>query len=94
MTTTMLISKEVCALCRFGRTTLHNRLNPKSRGYDQDFPRPVKLGARCNCWIVAELEAYLAGKAAKRTNLASAQRQKPKDFCPATLNKSTENQKI
>ena len=71
MTTTMLISKEVCALCRFGRTTLHNRLNPKSRGYDQDFPRPVKLGPRRNGWIAAEIDAYLAGKvAARSTNYA------------------------
>lgn len=34
---------EVKRLTGYGRSTIYNRLNPKSKGYDPDFPRPVSL---------------------------------------------------
>ena len=44
--------------------------NPKSRHYNPDFPRSVKVSANITGWLENEIAAYLAECAAKRDSSA------------------------
>ncbi|WP_084197435.1 helix-turn-helix transcriptional regulator [Solimonas soli] len=41
------------------RSTIYDRLDPKSPRYDPDFPRPIRLGAGSVGWIEGEVERYV-----------------------------------
>jgi prophage regulatory protein len=45
-----------------GLTQLYEKLNPKSRYYDPDFPVPVRLGGRSVGIYRHELEAWLESR--------------------------------
>ena len=44
------------------RSTIYNKLNPKSPQYDPTFPKPIKLGARSIGWIEAEVQAWIESR--------------------------------
>jgi len=46
------------------RSTIYNKLNPKSPQYDPTFPKPIKLGARSIGWIEAEIQAWIVSRMA------------------------------
>lgn len=53
---------EVLALTGFKKSTLHNRLNPKSRWYDPEFPRPICLSPSSGIvgWYLSEVLKWCA----------------------------------
>ena len=44
------------------RSSIYDKLDPKSRHYDPTFPRRVLLGARSVGWYEHEVEAWLASR--------------------------------
>ncbi len=54
--------KQVEALTGLSRSTIYDRLNPKSPRYDPAFPQPVSLGARAIGFVLGEVEAWLAAR--------------------------------
>lgn len=53
----------VVAKVGVSRSTIYNKLNPKSRAYDPMFPRQVPLGIRSVGWIESEIDDWLARQA-------------------------------
>ncbi len=53
---------EVLALTGFKRSTLYNRLNPKSPWYDPQFPRPIRLSPTSGIvgWYLSEVLTWCA----------------------------------
>ena len=47
------------ALIGISRSTVYNRINPKSKYYDPMFPRPIRLGARAVGWVLEDVYAYI-----------------------------------
>jgi prophage regulatory protein len=44
------------------RSTIYDKLNPKSPRYDSTFPLPKKLGSRAIGWIEAEVQAWIESR--------------------------------
>ncbi|WP_341327483.1 AlpA family phage regulatory protein [Methylotuvimicrobium sp. KM2] len=51
--------KDLRVLCGLSRSTVYNKLDPKSKYYDPNFPRPVSLGARSVGFRRDEVEQYI-----------------------------------
>lgn len=56
---------EVLMLTGFSRSTLYSRMNPSSKGYDPEFPRPVNLfpsslGGGAKGWHLSEVLHWCA----------------------------------
>lgn len=49
--------KSACAYLDIGRTKLYELME-----YDANFPRPVRLGARCIGWTRGQLDQWLEAK--------------------------------
>lgn len=50
-----------------GRSTIYERIDPESKNYDPDFPRPIKLGEGRNPpvgWLSHEVDAWIAARIA------------------------------
>ncbi len=46
------------------RSTIYNKLNPKSPHYDSSFPKPIKLGARSIGFYAHEVQAWILSRRA------------------------------
>lgn len=60
---------EVERVTSLSRSTIYNKLNPKSSQYDVDFPRPIKLGGCPSSsvgWIKAEIVEWIMRRIEKR----------------------------
>ena len=44
------------------RSSVYNKLNPRSKYYDPAFPKPVRLGAASVGWLESEVDAWLASR--------------------------------
>ncbi|WP_034350060.1 AlpA family transcriptional regulator [Herbaspirillum sp. GW103] len=44
------------------RSTVYNKLNPNSKYFDSDFPKPVRLGPASVGWIEADVDVWLASR--------------------------------
>ena len=53
--------REVTGLIGLSRSTIYDRLNPKSKRYDPDFPKPVKFG-HLTRWRLSEVQAWIQSK--------------------------------
>lgn len=51
--------KGVISLTQLSRSTIYDKLNPKSPRYDASFPAKVPLGARAIGWYEAEICNWL-----------------------------------
>jgi prophage regulatory protein len=49
-------------------SSIYNKLNPRSKYYDEAFPKPVRLGLGAVGWIESEVDAWLES----RTNASRA----------------------
>lgn len=61
--------KGVCELTGGSRSQIFNQLDPKSPAYDQDFPKPFRLGKSANSpsvWWEHEIVAWMQRKAQSR----------------------------
>lgn len=49
-----------CAkLLGLSRSTVYLRLNPKSKYYDPNFPKPIQLGMKAVGWKLADVYSYI-----------------------------------
>ncbi|MFZ6647158.1 helix-turn-helix transcriptional regulator [Undibacterium sp. TJN25] len=68
------------------RSTIYDRLNPKSPRFDSKFPRPIKLSALSIGWIVAETDEWLIGRiAVSRSGGRPAHAKRVTQICAITL---------
>jgi prophage regulatory protein len=58
----LLRRKEVEELLQISRSSLYAKLNCKDRGFDPEFPAPVRLGKHAVRWVRSELNAYIASR--------------------------------
>ncbi len=42
------------------RSTIYDKINPKSKRYDPTFPTPVRLGEGAVAWVADEVNDWLA----------------------------------
>ncbi|MCJ2366582.1 helix-turn-helix transcriptional regulator [Aeromonas dhakensis] len=54
--------KELSQLIGLSRSTIYDRLNPKSKRFDPSFPRPIKLGLASVGWNLCEVMAWIASR--------------------------------
>ena len=55
---------EVIETCGISRSSVYEKLNPRSRRYDKDFPTPIKIGVSSVGWFQHEVYQWLLGKKA------------------------------
>jgi len=60
---TIIRRKQVEVRTGLSRSTIYDRINPKSPRYDAAFPRPISLGAAAVGWLEHEVSAWLASRA-------------------------------
>lgn len=48
------------------RSTLYDRINPKSPRFDPTFPKPIRLGGSSIGWIEHEIQTWLEHRMAQR----------------------------
>jgi len=51
--------KALLSLLSLSRSTVYNRINPKSKYYESMFPKPVRLGSKAVGWILEDVYAYI-----------------------------------
>lgn len=54
--------KQVRELSGIGRSTLYEKMNPKSKRYDATFPRPIKLSLSAIGWFEQDIIDWLNSK--------------------------------
>lgn len=54
--------KEVKERLSLSRSTVYDKLNPKSRRYDATFPKPISLGPHAVGWLESDLAAWIASR--------------------------------
>jgi len=55
---------EAMDTCGLSRSSIYEKLNPKSRRYDPTFPTPIKIGVSAVGWLQHELNEWLISKKA------------------------------
>ena len=53
---------ELTALLGISRSSIYEKLNPKSRYYDADFPKPIRLGAASVGWRSTSVDEWIASR--------------------------------
>ncbi|UJA01823.1 helix-turn-helix transcriptional regulator [Acinetobacter johnsonii] len=53
---------KVIELTQLSRTTLYDKMNPKSKRYDESFPRPIKLSLASVGWFEQDIIDWLNSK--------------------------------
>ncbi len=60
--TNILRRKQVEARTGLSRTTIYDRINPKSPRYDSTFPKPISLGPGAVGWVESELNSWIESR--------------------------------
>ncbi|MFX7659663.1 AlpA family phage regulatory protein [Acinetobacter baumannii] len=66
----MLRLHELIKLIGLSRSSIYDRLNPRSKRYDPDFPKPIKLN-RASRWLLSEVEEWIRNKMSSRNRADS-----------------------
>ncbi|MFW2102684.1 helix-turn-helix transcriptional regulator [Acinetobacter guillouiae] len=66
----MLRLPELIKLIGLSRSSIYDRLNPRSKRYDPDFPKPIKLN-HASRWLLSEIEEWIRNKMSSRNRAAS-----------------------
>lgn len=53
---------ELTKMVGLSRSSIYEKLNPRSRYYDENFPKPVKLGAASVGWLSTAIETWISSK--------------------------------
>ena len=53
---------KVIELTQLSRTTVYDKMNPKSKRYDESFPRPIKLSLSAIGWFEQDIVDWLNSK--------------------------------
>ncbi len=59
--TRLLRRSEVERRTGLSRSSIYDRLDPKSPRHDESFPRPVQVGMRAKRFVEAQVDAWIAG---------------------------------
>ena len=51
--------KELTSMISLSRSTIYDRLNPKSRYFDPTFPKPIKLGSSAIGWHSVAVQEWI-----------------------------------
>lgn len=51
--------KDLVVLLGLSRSTIYNKINPRSWWYDKRFPTPLRLGGASIGWLLADIEEWL-----------------------------------
>lgn len=54
--------KELSQLVGLSRSTIYDRMNPKSKRFDPTFPRPISLGLASVGWSLNEAMDWIASR--------------------------------
>ncbi|WP_340332863.1 helix-turn-helix transcriptional regulator [Pseudomonas sp. LP23] len=57
--------KQVQERTGLGRSTIYDRLNPRSSRFDDSFPRPFKLGLSAVGWLESGVDEWIALRASE-----------------------------
>lgn len=63
---TFLRLKQVIAKTGLCKATVYNMADPRHPNFDPTFPKRIQIGARAVAWSADELDAWAAGRLAKR----------------------------
>ena len=66
----MLRLHELIKLIGLSRSSIYDRLNPRSKRHVPDFPKPIKLN-RASRWLLSEVEEWIRNKMSSRNRAAS-----------------------
>lgn len=58
----LLRRQEVEARTGLARSSIYSKLDPNSRGYDESFPVPIRIGASSVRWHEGEVDAWIASR--------------------------------
>lgn len=47
------------------KSAIYNRIDPKHKHYDPDFPIPIKLGSNASGWLESDVQAWIMKKAGR-----------------------------
>lgn len=64
----LLRRRDVEALIAKSRSWIYSVIDPKSRYYDPDFPKPIRLGGNSVAWVETEIQAWVSTRIACRDN--------------------------
>ena len=53
---------ELTKVLGISRSSFYEKLNPRSKYYDDTFPKPLKLGASSVGWLYNEIEKWVASR--------------------------------
>jgi len=56
----ILRRRDLEARLGLSRSTIYDKINPKSKRYDSSFPRPIRLTGAAVGWLQHEVDAYLS----------------------------------
>jgi len=56
----ILRRRDLEAQLRLSRSTIYDKINPKSPRYDASFPRPIRLGRSAVGWLAQEVDEWLS----------------------------------
>lgn len=51
--------RELEHITGLSRSTIYDRLDARSKRFDEDFPRPIKIGKSAVGWVQSEVTAYV-----------------------------------
>ena len=54
--------KELTRILGLSRSTIYNKLSPRSKFYDPDFPKPLRLGSSSVGWLLSSVHQWLASR--------------------------------
>jgi prophage regulatory protein len=54
---------EVEASVGIKKTAIYQKIDPKHKNYDPDFPKPIKIGKSAVGWLESAIQAYIRKKA-------------------------------
>ncbi|WP_422667013.1 AlpA family phage regulatory protein [Billgrantia montanilacus] len=55
--------REMVLKLGISRSSVYEKINPKSMRYDATFPKPIKLGASAIGWVEKEVDLWIKGRA-------------------------------
>lgn len=53
---------ELTKVLGISRSSIYEKLNPRSKYYDEHFPKPLKLGASSVGWLYSAIEEWVASR--------------------------------
>ncbi|MCF7545439.1 helix-turn-helix transcriptional regulator [Pseudomonas petrae] len=54
--------RQVIQRVGLSRSTIYDRINPKSSRYDESFPKPIKIGASAIGWIESSISEWIESR--------------------------------